>query len=242
VSRAEHGTARVTPNEAEAWARECGATDDEIRELRDLAQTSLTLTVVWRQAPGGLKEAQQSLLIRERRAGAITALSIAAVNGLAQTEDYMRALFAMLDWSHANVEEGILARLARQGAAHAGTRPITMMHTEGALRARYGSVEMHAAQLDHLANLTHPHMRVGVIPFAVQAPIVYASRICLYTDFLEGEPDEVEVEAHTGEVLSTDPGTVARYRRRLDLAAGAALWGDEAREFIQRIAAELRHA
>ena len=82
----------------------------------------------------------------------------------------------------------------------------------------------------------------AVIPADAQMRAVPWCCFTLYEDRADDQPPFVAMEtAHAG-LLVSDPKDVAIYRRQLELFRKSAIFGDEARDMLIRIAHEQRHA
>ena len=110
---------------------------------------------------------QRRIASIEENAAEISGFAANIVPGLLQTPDYARAVFA--DGGEISAEDqdrAVAERVARSAVLEAGTRTITMIMTEGALRWHAGSPQIMVEQLEHLARLAvGGRLRVGVIPW-----------------------------------------------------------------------------
>lgn len=239
VSQIENNKAAVTVEEAVAWARDCGATDQEIERIRALADAAQDTRTVWTpDKAGSAPDTQHVIAAREDASRVLRSFSPAALTGLVQTRAYARAVYA--NNGIPDVEAAADARFARQAILADSTREITLLFTEGAIRYRPGPPALLDDQLADLARISRiPHVRVGVIPYDLDARTGYDNFFALYEDWANGEPAMVEVEFATGEVTSTRPSEVAAYRRRFAILEQSALTGDAAREFIRRVRSDL---
>jgi transcriptional regulator with XRE-family HTH domain len=231
-------SARTDPDVIRKLVTACGAPAADAAGLIELAKQAQTVSSLWEHTrPGGLGRQQQQVADDEATATAIHAFQPALVIGLLQTADYMRHVFRLLGTP--DIGTGITARLNRQATVFQDeSRPLEFLMTEGALRWRPCPPAALVTQLHHIANLmTLPNVTIGLIPYATEAPTFYLHGFTLYeTD----EGSSVYAESVEGEKRSTDPGITTTYRERLELLRGAALYGDQARGFLEQVADEVR--
>jgi hypothetical protein len=130
----------------------------------------------------------------------------------------------------------IAAKLRRQSILSEGGRQVVHIIGEAVLRTRVGNVttDRMRGQLAHLAEAaTLPGHELGVVPFAIAAPVAPVSGFVLYDD------DLAVVETLAGRLNITDPDMIARYTRWLDLLHQSAITGTAAAELCRRTASEL---
>ena len=242
VSRIETGKSIPRPGEITAWVRECGATADEAAQLSELATVAARPSATpWRSSePGGVVEAQERVGEREREAGTIRAFHPTGIYaGLLQTADFARHMMELTGTP--DVGAGTAARLNRQAVLYDPAKTFEFLLTEAALYWRPGPPMMQVAQLAHIRQLmTLPNVTVGIIPSNVQAPTFFNEGFTVYEDRAEGDTSMVEVETVEGEQTSTDPDVLASYRKRLEQLRTVALYDDEARALLDRVAEDLR--
>ena len=92
-----------------------------------------------------------------------------------------------------------------------------------------------ARQIDHLADVSQrPNVRLGVIPWGVEATVYPSSGFELY------DGRTVAVGSPTGAQFQNDPADVDRYAKLLAALEGLAVFGDAVRELLGRAASEYR--
>ncbi|RSR95369.1 helix-turn-helix transcriptional regulator [Streptomyces sp. WAC00469] len=92
----------------------------------------------------------------EKEAMELLAYDTLVVNGLLQTESYMRALLTMRrpPLSEDTIEQRVAARLARQDILDGEPAPLlSFVMDESILRRRYGGREVYRGQLEHLLSI-----------------------------------------------------------------------------------------
>jgi Domain of unknown function (DUF5753) len=244
VSRIESGLQLPTEEDIRAWGAAVGAEPGPLLALRRKASAEYG---VWKDriAGAGSPAAFQDEL-RALEASCTQLLAEyqpAIVPGLLQTAAFMRE---MADGEEFLAENGITAetigpliaaKLRRQAILYEGGRQVVHIVGEAALRTRVGgvTVETMRGQLEHLAETASiPGHEFGVVPFSVASPVAPASSFMLYDN------DLVVVETLSGRLQITDPETIARYVRWLELFRQAAVAGAEAAEMCRQAAAEFR--
>jgi len=97
------------------------------------------------------------------------------------------------------------------------------------------------AQLDRLSSLaTLSNVSLGLVPQDAEATAVASHGFAIYGDReAEGEPF-VRMELIHGELTVSDPEDVAIYRERFSRLSEAAVFDEDARSLMTRIADDLR--
>ncbi len=111
---------------------------------------------------------QRSLHQEEAQATGIHTYDTLVLHPLLQTEDYMRAVFAMRTppLPATAVDQRVATRLERQNLLHRDPAPLaSFVIDEALLRRPYGGNDVLRAQLKHLLELGHlPHIDLQVMP------------------------------------------------------------------------------
>lgn len=163
-------------------------------------------------------------------------LQVARVSGLLQTPEYMMRL-AGAALGRADREKFVDARVGRQRVLRDRGKQFTFVMTEGALRWRAGPAAMMAAQMDHIAGVSHlPSVRVGVVPWTTEAPpgVFPGHEVHIYDDRM------VIVGIETATANIQDPRDIAVYLDLFQAVEAIAVFGGEARRVLARIAADYR--
>lgn len=114
-------------------------------------------------------------------------------------------------------------------------RQFTLLHAEGALRRHIGSPTIMAAQLDHLATLTHrTNLRLGVIPW--DRPLTMHARHAFHLY----DAHTVIVGTESGTAFITDPVEVRAYDRRFTKLESVAVFGAQAAQVFERVTDDYR--
>lgn len=163
------------------------------------------------------------------------------VNGLLQTEEYMRALLAMrrppLDQE--TIEQRVAARLARQDIFD--RRPVPLLSfvmDEAVLRHRYGGKDVLRGQLEHLLLIGQKrNVEIQVMPLecednaGVNGPFTVVTR--------KDGRKFVYSETHATSTLETDPEQTALAAARYGIIRSQALTPRESLGFIEGLLGSL---
>jgi len=249
VSRLETGRQVPTLAEATAWADAAGADPAALEELTEQVRTALREPVEMAEyLQQGATHRQRQIGSMERAATIIRDVQIAIVPGLLQTAEYTRRQAGLSAALYPELAADLPARLVawaeRKEVLYEPGRRFEFVITEAALRWRPGPTDathVLIAQLRHLASVsTLDGVRLGVVPW--RTPM----RSCPEHGFiLYGEPGvDTDQWVHTNtKTTSTefrDPDEVAVYRRMWELLCADAVFDDDARAELERIAAELQ--
>lgn len=204
-----------------------------LRIVRDLtAEPPRSRAIIARH---GAHKMQQRYQRAETESARIRSCHPAIVIGLAQTPAYMRAVFsAGNDLDPADLEKSIAIRVARQEILGTG-KDISLLMTEGALRWQVAGPTVMTEQLAHLAVISEqPGVRVGVIPWTQPVGVFTVTGFHIF------DSRAVIVGTDAATAFFTDPADIALYEKLWDELTGLAAWDAEAREHIERIAADYR--
>ncbi|MEU6131351.1 helix-turn-helix transcriptional regulator [Saccharopolyspora sp. NPDC047091] len=180
----------------------------------------------------------------ETDAESVSIYQTEVVYALFQTEEYMRSMFENVRYGDVETENRIKARIERQAILRKqGSPEITAVLSESALRRMYGSREVMARQMRHLADIAElPSVHLHVLPFAAipslasSFPFVHFRVPSVSTNAPPLEFVYVE-QFSNGDYL--DGSThVGAYNRLWQGLLGAALDPVESRAFVLRAADE----
>ncbi|MCC3651185.1 MULTISPECIES: helix-turn-helix domain-containing protein [Streptomyces] len=163
------------------------------------------------------------------------------VNGLLQTEEYMRALLAMrrptLDQE--TIDQRVTARLARQAIFDRRPAPLlSFVMDEAVLRHRYGGNAVLRGQLEHLLLIGgQRNVEIQVMPLdcednaGVNGPFTVVTR--------KDGKKFVYSEAHATSTLETDPEQTVLAAARYGIIRSQALTPRESLELIEGLLGSL---
>jgi transcriptional regulator with XRE-family HTH domain len=237
ISHIETGRFLPRPDEIRALAALYRAPADTRRQLLQVvtdlrAESAPRARVVMAR---GAWRMQQRIARAEAASARLRLFHCAIVLGLVQTADYARAVFSDGgDITGEDLERCVSERLDRQRVLDSG-RDITLLMTEGALRWQAVGPAVMAAQLDHIAEVSHrPHVRVGVIPWTTPVAVFPLHGFSIYDE------RAVIVGSRVATAFLADPLDVAEHVKLFAELETVAAWGVDARGHLGRIAAEFR--
>ncbi|MFC8900318.1 helix-turn-helix domain-containing protein [Streptomyces cinereoruber] len=183
----------------------------------------------------------QGMAELEKRAIEQLAYDTLVVNGLLQTEEYMRALFnnrrPPLDPE--TIEQRVTARLARQDIFDRRPEPLlSFVMCESVLRRKFGGKEVLRGQLEQLLLIgRRRNVELQVMPLdsednsGVDGPFTVITR--------EDGKRFVYVEAQGTSALETDPKQAVLAAARYGIIRSQALTPRESLAFIEKLLGEL---
>ncbi|GAA2376064.1 helix-turn-helix transcriptional regulator [Nonomuraea africana] len=185
---------------------------------------------------GGLAGRESANAARMRAAHRVASFQSAMIPALLQTAEYARlALSIGRDVDEEAVSRAAAVRVEMQSILFQPGREFSFVLTEGAVRTWPGPASLMQAQLDRLGQAsTLPHVRVGVVPWSVQVP-----RFPLH-GFTIFDGSASMVESLTAEHTLTDVEDVRVHVETFEAFAGVAVYGEELRSLLGRVAAEFR--
>ncbi len=239
VSRMEAGRLVPSPEDADHYARALGASAAVRHQLvamaRDLHEQHRAAAPARVAVSRSAAAHEQRVRRNEARSTHISVFHPIVIPGLLQTAEYIRAIFASGTLSAAAAQARVAERLLRAHILEEPGRQFTFVLTAGALGWRVGGTEVMARQVEHIAEVSRrPHVRVGVIPWGVEATVFPPCGFDLYDEHT------VVVGVIGGSAYYNDPADVARYVAMLSALERLAFFGDEARAELRRIADKYR--
>ncbi|WP_179199738.1 helix-turn-helix transcriptional regulator [Streptomyces sp. NRRL B-24572] len=183
----------------------------------------------------------QGMAQLEKQAVELLMYDTMVVNGLLQTEEYMRALLSMrrppLD--EETIEQRVTARLARQDIFDRRPAPLLgFVMDESVLRHRYGGRQVIRGQLEHLLLIgRRRNVELQVMPTdcednaGVNGPFTVVTR--------KDGKKFLYVEAQNTSSLTTDPEQTVLAAARYGIIRSQALTPRESLEFIEKLLGEL---
>ncbi len=236
LSRIEKGKTVPGPEIVEALARVYGADPDTTARLVELATAirpeHLDSRIIMQR---GLNHFQERLGKIERSSALVRAYQPNMILGILQTSAYAQVVFGSRGRTAQQVADGVAARLARQQVLADPSREWVLIQAEGALDWCVRDPALMAEQISHVAEVSQlPNVRVGLIlrrtPAAVLAPHGF--------HIFDGRA--VQIGTKTATALIDDPGDIATYEALFNELERMAVFEEEARAELYRIADEYR--
>jgi len=239
VSRMEAGRFVPSPQDADRYARALGASAALRRQLvamaQDLHEQHRALAPARVSLSRSAAAHEQRVRRNEARSTHISVFHPLVIPGLLQTEEYIRAVFTSGTLPQPEVDARVAARLARAEILEEPGHQFTFVLTTGVLGWRVGSPEVMVRQIEHITELSwRPHLRVGVIPWGVEATVFPPCGFDLYDEHT------AVVGVIGGSAYYNDPADVARYVAMLAALERLAVFGDAARGALRKIADQYR--
>ncbi|MET7380365.1 helix-turn-helix transcriptional regulator [Streptomyces sp. NPDC005526] len=183
----------------------------------------------------------QGMAALEKAAMELLAYDTLVVNGLLQTEEYMRALLTMRrpPLKQDTIEQRVTARLARQEVLGREPAPLlSFVMDESVLRRRYGGMDVQRGQLEHLLLLGRErNVQLQVMPLnceesaGVDGPFTVVIR--------HDGKQFVYAEAQGTSALETDPASAAVAAARYGIIRSQALTPRESLAFVEGLLGSL---
>ncbi|MGW0060565.1 helix-turn-helix domain-containing protein [Streptosporangium sandarakinum] len=183
---------------------------------------------------GGLAGREAANAARLRSSRRVVVFSSAMVPALLQTAEYARlALVVGREVDEEDAAKAAAVRVEAQAVLFDSGREFSFVLTEGAVRTWPGSPALMAAQLDRLVQVaTLPHVRLGVVPWSVQAPAFPLHGFTVYDGAVS------VVESLTGDLTLTESGELSIHEGTFEAFAAAAVYGEHLRDLLGRIGAD----
>lgn len=182
-------------------------------------------------------DAQLRLAQTEANSRLVRTYSPAVIPGLLQTPRYMRAIFTAYGSkprTPAKLDADVALRMERQRRLGEDGREFVQILTEGVLGWMADSPEVMVGQVEHIASLDMPNVRVGIIPFGAKAKVFPLHTCDIYDDWA------VAFGTVASTALLTHRQDVAAYSAIFGQLEQMAAFGDEAREILARVADRYR--
>lgn len=183
----------------------------------------------------------QGMAALEKEAMELLAYDTLVVNGLLQTEEYMRALLTMRrpPLKQDTIEQRVTARLARQDILGREPAPLlSFVMDESVLRRRYGGRDVQRGQLEHLLLIgAERSVQLQVMPLSseesagVDGPFTVVIR--------QDGKQFVYAEAQGTSALETDPARAAVTAARYGIIRSQALTPRESMAFVEGLLGSL---
>lgn len=231
ISRIERGQTVPSVPTVRAWLAACRVDDAAAAALLDLAEAAQAETRGWRELLERDGHAQREAADMEEAATAVRNFQPSVVPGLLQTPAYARALLTI---GHTrDVDRALSSRIGRQQILYEPGRLFTFLIAEKVLTWPLGGPDVLVGQRDWIVSLARlDTVEVAVLPHEATVTALW-NNFLLWT--FADEPARVTVERTDGETDTNDSGTVAHHLSLWERMWGAALLGDDARDFIRTL-------
>jgi transcriptional regulator with XRE-family HTH domain len=237
ISRIENGGQAPSEDDIRAWCLACDA-GGQIPDLIATARAIESMYVEWRRHTcAGMKRLMLTPVPLYEQTTLFRIYEHSIIPGLFQTAEYSATVLTyFIDFLDApnDLDAVLQARMERQGVIYSGNRRFIIVLEENALRARVGSPETMAGQLDRLlATMSLPRVSVGVIPHAAPRRTFTQVGFWIYDNAMVG------VETPTAKLEITQPREIRLYAGMFEHLRQSTIHGPQARELIIRAIDEL---
>ncbi|MGQ0715985.1 MAG: helix-turn-helix domain-containing protein [Pseudonocardiales bacterium] len=236
LSRIERGGLVPAPETVEALARVYGADPDTTARLVELATAirpeHLDSRIVMQR---GLNHFQERLGKIERSSALIRAYQPNIILGMLQTPAYAEMVFDSRGRTAQQAADGVAARLGRQKALADTGREWVLIQAESALDWCVRDARLMAEQVDHITQVSQlPNVRIGLIIRRTPANVLAPHGFHIF------DSRAVQIGTKTATALTDDPGDIATYETLFSELEHMAVFEDEARARLRRVADEYR--
>jgi hypothetical protein len=231
TSRIESAKQAASDSDIRIWCQACGVAEQAI-DLIAASRAADSMYVEWKQIHRtGMRRAQETSARLYEKTSLFKVYLSTVMPGFVQTPGYAAALMSMITefrQTPDDVADAVRARISRNRILATQGRRFTMILEESVLRYQVGDKRVMLSQLGHLMSVTDlPSVRLGIIPFAVQArPMWTLEAFTIFDDA------RVHVETLTAHLTITAPGEIVVYLRAFDRLANMAVYADDARALI----------
>ncbi|HXT46555.1 MAG TPA: helix-turn-helix transcriptional regulator [Pseudonocardiaceae bacterium] len=238
LSRIERGGLLPAPETVEALARVYGADPDTTTRLVELATAIrpeyLDSRIIMQR---GINHFQQRLGKVEQSSALVRAYQPNIILGMLQTAAYAEVVFTSRGRTAPQTADGVASRLARQAALTEPGRDWVLIQTEGALDWCVRDATLMAEQIDHIIEVTRlPNVRFGLIIRRTPTTILAPHGFHIF------DARAVQVGIKTAVALIDNAEDIATYETLFSELERMAVFGDDARAELSRIADEYRRA
>jgi transcriptional regulator with XRE-family HTH domain len=237
VSKLEHGTQNPSENDIRAWCYVCDA-GDQLADLIATVRTIESMYVEWRRSLyTGMKHCQKKEIPLYRRTKLFRIYEPGLVPGLFQTAEYASVVIAHVIALHQipnDLEEAVAARMERQRVLYAGDRRFLVVLEEQALHTRVGDADLMVGQLNRLLEVMSMHrVSLGIIPAMGQRHTWVSLGFWIF------DRETVHIDTPSAELTITQRSEIAVFEKKFDRHQRSAVYGQEARDLIDGVRANL---
>jgi hypothetical protein len=239
ISRAEHEQGHLlTRDEATVLLSLYGVHGEERHRILTMIEESRTehldARVILQQ--GGAHHFQERFRLLAEEARQVRSFVPNAAIGYLQTAAYMRVVFTQR-MTDEKAEPSIRKRVEQQQLVDSPDRQWVMIQTEGALRWNVGGSAVMAEQVDRIAAaIDRPNVKLGFIPWYTPADFLPMTGFHIY------DRRAVVVGTWSGTAIIRDSEGIEMYEGLFERVSRLAVFGDDARTELRRIADEYRRA
>ncbi|MBT2445045.1 helix-turn-helix domain-containing protein [Streptomyces sp. ISL-36] len=230
ASRIENARTSPSDDDIRQYCELCGV-PELYADLVSRAHNIDEMYVEWRRMQReGLRRGQQAHVPLYERTRHFRVYEPGVIPGILQTADYARAIMRRIVAFRQipdDTEAAVAVRVERQHVLRDANRRFGILLEESALRSRFGSSEIMAAQLGHLLTVASlPQVSLGVISMSADRVMWPLEGFWIFDD------QQVVIELATAQVTVKQPSEIGTYARMFAELAAIASHGPKARALI----------
>lgn len=236
VSKTERAKSLPTIGDIQEWARATNATEQQRRELAELAERAANDSQQRRRVlTTGRKRLQENIQRLEESATMVRVFSPDVIAGLLQTRPYAAAMFRLGWGGPEESNDDILdARIDRQTVLDGTARQIQIVLGEAALRRMVITpAEMREQLLALQSAARRPNISISVIRFSDPESVHQYNAFAVIGDPHDDDESCVLIETLTRALTIHNRKEVEEYVRYFDVLAQTGVSGDLLDELIQ---------
>jgi transcriptional regulator with XRE-family HTH domain len=231
ISKIEHGTTMPSEADLELWCFHCHAES----EYPDLVAMARGIERMYRELRklfhSGTAHYQKTVLREEADARMYRSFTVDILPGLLQTEAYATLVLSrvseLLGLPDISAETAAV-RMQRARILTDSRRLFHFVIYENAIRTALAPPDIKAPQLRHLLSIAaQPNVHLGVLP-------IRTAHYAIMNAFTMIDDQTVDVETHTAIIKAEQPAEVSLYSRLFAHYSTLAVYGQHARELIER--------
>jgi hypothetical protein len=233
ISRIETAKMSVRPSTIAALLKVYGTEGERREALMRLAREAGS-EAYWHPYTGrkALPKWFEMYIDLENEASSLATFDSQLINGLAQTEDYARAVFKGQGATGTSLDRKVQLRLDRQTQVERHGTELQMIIDESVLLRRYGTVAQFRAQLGRLAELADAR-RLKVLSLTAQTPAVGSFIVLDFAEVID--PSVVYAEHESGALYLESGPEVANYQETYQRLDGASRSYTDSAELIHEV-------
>ncbi|MFF3557144.1 helix-turn-helix domain-containing protein [Streptomyces tsukubensis] len=238
ASRIENAKTNPSDGDLRAYADLCGK-PEVFPDLLAVIHGIEEMYIQWsRMQRSGMRQVQQAHVPLYERTTHFRVYEPGVIPGILQTKEYARAIMGGISTFRGlpdDLESAVEVRMGRQRVLQDAARRFGILLEEGALRARFGTSEVMAAQLGHLLTVaTMQHVSLGIVPFSSERVMWPLEGFWIFDE------EVVIIELATAQVTIKQPSEIDLYARMFTELASMAHYGLQARSLIAEAINALR--